>query len=231
MGPTGPCPPTQRESSIAMTNLENLKKQAKALVRLHAERSYHLACVAREVLPKFSAMTDRQVLAAEFKLSDAQELIARQHGSETWSALKSTVSARTPEPALKPQVQPGLVFAQPMLYVADVTRALAYYQQVLGFERLMAAGEPPFYAEVQRDGVILSLRFVHAPAIDPAVRASEAMLLQANVRVTNAKALYLEFSGSGAQIDTPLRREPWGAWGFVIADPDGNLIGFGEAAG
>ena len=63
-----------------MSSLENLKKQAKALVRLHRERSYHLAIVARSVLPKYGAMSDREVLAAQFKLGDAQELIARQHG-------------------------------------------------------------------------------------------------------------------------------------------------------
>ena len=45
-------------------------------MRLHAERSYHLSSVAREVMPKFAAMTDREVLAGPFKLADAQELLA-----------------------------------------------------------------------------------------------------------------------------------------------------------
>jgi hypothetical protein len=37
-----------------MSSLENLKKQAKALVRLHREKSYHLAIVARSVLPRYA---------------------------------------------------------------------------------------------------------------------------------------------------------------------------------
>jgi uncharacterized glyoxalase superfamily protein PhnB len=212
-----------------MPTIENLKKQAKALVRLHRQRSYHLSSVARDVLPKFAGVTDREILAGAFTLADAQEILARQHGASSWRELKARLEA-APPPAAQPQTSPGLVLAQPMLYVADVARALAWYEGVLGFERLMTSGQPPFYAEVRRDAVVLSLRLVHGHAIDPAVRARETMLLQANVRVTNAKALFLEFTASGAAFDTPLRREPWGALFFVVKDPDDNLIGFGEAA-
>ena len=65
-----------------MSNIEHLKKRAKALVRLHRERSYHLACVARETLPKFAKMSDREILSADFKLSDAQTLVARHEGTD-----------------------------------------------------------------------------------------------------------------------------------------------------
>jgi catechol 2,3-dioxygenase-like lactoylglutathione lyase family enzyme len=214
-----------------MSNLENLKKQAKALVRLHRERSYHLACVAREVLPKFAGLSDNEVLAGEFKLSDAQELLARQQSCRSWSELKSrlTPEAEGASPSA-PITGPSLVFGQPILYVANVMRSLDYYERMLGFSRLMTAGEPPFYAEVRRGGAIFGLRFTHRPAIDPQLRACEELLWQATVRVSAVKALYLEFVAAGAQIDTPLRREPWGAWDFAVADPDGNLIGFGEAA-
>jgi hypothetical protein len=34
-------------------------------------------------------MTDSEILAQSFKLSDAQELVARQHGSDSWRALKT----------------------------------------------------------------------------------------------------------------------------------------------
>jgi len=213
-----------------MSNLENLKKQAKALVRLHRERSHHLACVARDFLPRFAGQSDREVLAAEFKLADAQELLARQHGCETWTAFKASLEAggaASEEPASAGA--PALIFVQPMIYVADVRRALAYYEGVLGFERVMAAGEPPFYAEVKRGGAILSLRHTHRPAIDPEVRASELILWQATIRAVGVKVLYLELVAAGARIDMPLRREPWGAWDFSVADPDGNVIGFAEA--
>jgi uncharacterized glyoxalase superfamily protein PhnB len=212
-----------------MSNLENLKKQAKALVRLHREKSYHLAVVARETLPRYAALSDREMLAAPFKLADAQELVARQQGHPNWAALKASLADSGPPDAPPPVVDgPGLLFVVPILYVADVRRALDCYAGRLGFEVLQVSGEPPFYAEVRRDGASLGLRLVHAPVIDPAVRAREAMLWQASIRVGDIKALYLEFLAAGAKIETPLQRDPFGPQFFSIEDPDGNLIGFGE---
>lgn len=210
-----------------MSNLENLKKQAKALVRLHREKSYHLAVVARETLPRFAGLKDREVLAGEFKLSDAQELIARQQGHPSWAALKARLSdpAEAPPPVVD---GPGLLFVVPILYVADVRRSLGCYAGQLGFEVLQVSGEPPFYAEVRRGGASLALRLVHAPAIDPAVRAQETMLWQASIRVGDIKALYLEYLAAGATIVAPLQRDPFGPQFFSIADPDGNIVGFGE---
>ena len=212
-----------------MSSLENLKKQAKALVRLHRERSYHLAIVARAVSPKYAAMSDREMLAAEFKLGDAQELIARQHGCESWAELK-TACERGAVAEREPMVagDAGPVFAIPMLYVADVRRAVAHWKRVLGFEAA-PEGDPPFYAEVWRGGARLALRGTHRPVWDAKARAQEPLLWQASVGVRGVKALYLEYVAAGATISTPLRREPWGVWDFAIEDSEGNHVGFFEA--
>jgi uncharacterized glyoxalase superfamily protein PhnB len=214
-----------------MSNLENLKKQAKALVRLHRERSYHLAIVARTVLPKYASMNDRQMLAADFRLGDAQELIARQHGCESWADLKAAcergdAAATEREPVVAGDAGP--VFAIPMLYVADVRRAAEHYERVLGFKAFLE-GEPPFYAEVRRGGARLALRGVHRSVFDAAARAQEPLLWQASVGVRGVKALYLEYVAAGATISTPLRREPWGVWDFAVEDSEGNFVGFFEA--
>jgi uncharacterized glyoxalase superfamily protein PhnB len=216
-----------------VSNLENLKKQAKALVRLHRERSYHLAIVARSVLPKYASMNDREMLAADFKLGDAQELIARQHGCDSWAELKAASERGV---ALAPDREPviagaaGPLFAMPMLYVADVRRAVDHYKQVLGFESA-PEGDPPFYAEVWRGGARLALRGTHRPVFDAAARADEELLWQASIGVRGVKALYLEYVAAGATISMPLRREPWGTWDFAVEDSEGNLIGFFEAPG
>jgi predicted enzyme related to lactoylglutathione lyase len=216
-----------------MSNLENLKKQAKALVRLHRERSYHLAIVARQVLPKYAAMSDREMLAAEFKLGDAQALIAHQHGAQSWAALKADCETRDAAGAA-PEGEPivasdvGPLFAIPMLYVADVRRAAEHYERVLGFAPVLE-GDPPFYAEVKRGGARLALRLTHRPILDPAARAEEELLWQASIGVRGVKALYLEYVAAGATISTALRREPWGTWDFAIEDVDGNHVGFFEA--
>jgi len=212
-----------------MQNIENLKKQAKALVRLHREKSYHLAIVARHVLPKFASMSDREVLTAEFKLVDALELIARQHGFANWTELKAAGDlgeTLAPEPIAPAAAGP--VFAMPMLYVADVRRAAAHWQGVLGFEPFFE-GDPPFYAEVRRGGASLALRHTHRPVWDAEARSDEEQLWQASVGVRGVKALYLEYVAAGATVALPLRREPWGTWDFAIQDVDGNQVGFFEA--
>jgi catechol 2,3-dioxygenase-like lactoylglutathione lyase family enzyme len=214
-----------------MSSLENLKKQAKALVRLHREKSYHLAIVARSVLPRYASMSDREVLAADFKLGDAQELIARQNGCESWAELKAAYAhGAAPAADREPVVagETGPLFAIPMLYVADVRRAADHWERVLGFKPVLE-GDPPFYGEVWRGGARLALRFTHRPVFDAAVRADEELLWQASIGVRGVKALYLEYIAAGATIATPLRREPWGTWDFAVEDSEGNLIGFFEA--
>src|SRR5436853_7187824 len=76
-----------------MPSLENLKKQAKLVLRWHRDRYYPVAAQIRAVLPRFRDLTDRQVLDRDFRLNDAQELVARQSGFESWQALKTGVQA------------------------------------------------------------------------------------------------------------------------------------------
>jgi len=66
-----------------MPNLDNLKKQAKLILRWHRERHYPVAAQIRGHLPRFLNMPDSEILAANFKLSDAQEMVARQQGFDS----------------------------------------------------------------------------------------------------------------------------------------------------
>ncbi len=209
-----------------MLSLENLKKQAKALVRLHHERSHHLADVAREHLPKYAGMSDREILGGAFKLADAQALLARQHGCASWAVLKARVDAAEPEPPSP--FDAGILFAVPMLYVADIRRAVAFYEGVLGFDAAQVSGDPPFFAEVRRGGAAIALRLVHGPVIDPDASRREGYLLQAMIRVADAKTYYLEVLGAGGVFKEPLQRDAYGPQFFAIEDPDGNLIYVGE---
>jgi hypothetical protein len=63
-------------------NLENLKKQAKLYLRWHRDQHYPVAARIRAVLPRFRHLSDREILAHSFRLSDAQELVARKTGFE-----------------------------------------------------------------------------------------------------------------------------------------------------
>jgi hypothetical protein len=98
-----------------MPNLENLKKQAKLYLRWHRDRHYPVAARIRAVLPRFRHLSDREVLAHSFKLSDAQELIARKAGFESWAALRKAaevgVSAHDGTASVDLGVDSGAVWA------------------------------------------------------------------------------------------------------------------------
>src|SRR5215212_6224896 len=102
-----------------MPNLENLKKQAKLILRWHRDRYYPVAAQIRSGLPRFSQMTDPEILSRGFKLSDAQEMVARQHGFESWQALKTGLSTM-PNHADTTPAAAVITAAEPQLFVADI---------------------------------------------------------------------------------------------------------------
>ena len=207
-----------------MPNLENLKKQAKLYVRWHRDRHYPVAAQIRALLPSFGRLSDREVLARSFKLSDAQELIARKAGFESWEALRKGVRTMT-DAQSESLSKPALLAAEPQLFVADVAVSCAFYAKQLGFSVAFTYGEPPFYGQVFRDGARLNLRCLDQPAMDPQRRDRED-LLSAAITLDDAKPLFLEFQTAGVSFHQTLKTEPWGARTFIVRDPDGNLILF-----
>ena len=74
-----------------MASFDNLKKQAKLLVRWHRAGNYSVGGRIRG-LPRYRNLTDVEALALRFPLSEAQEIIALESGYESWAALKSGFS-------------------------------------------------------------------------------------------------------------------------------------------
>jgi catechol 2,3-dioxygenase-like lactoylglutathione lyase family enzyme len=123
--------------------------------------------------------------------------------------------------------QPILLNVEPTVFVTDFPRSLDFFTASLGFKTAFAYGEPPFYGQVVRDAALLNLRFVHQPVLD---RSMEEDLLSASIWVSHAGRLFREFEFRGVPFHQTLRREAWhgeGQGGFIVRDPDGNLIGFG----
>jgi len=207
-----------------MPNLENLKKQAKLYLRWHRDRYYPVAARIRAVLPRFHNLSDREVLARSFKLSDAQELVARKTGFESWEALRIGVRNMNNTQA-ESLSKPTLLAAEPQLFVADIAASTEFYSSKLGFAVAFTYGEPPFYGQVFRGGARLNLRCLPTPIIDPLLRDSEH-LLSASITLDDAKPLFLEFQAAGVEFHQALKTEPWGARTFIVRDPDGNLVLF-----
>jgi catechol 2,3-dioxygenase-like lactoylglutathione lyase family enzyme len=214
-----------------MPNLENLRKQAKLILRWHRDRYYPVAAQIRSGLSRFSQMTDPEILSHSFKLGDAQELVARQHGFASWEALK-TGFFTMPDHADTTSTAAFITAAEPQLFVADIAASCDFFTGKLGFAIAFTYGEPPFYAQVARDGARINLRCVAAPLIDPELRDRE-QLLAASLTVARAeeiKNLFLTFQAAGVTFFQTLRREPWGARNFIVKDPDGNLLLFAGPA-
>jgi Ankyrin repeat len=77
----------------ARPNLEQLKKQAKSLLRAAQDRDAG-ALRRLAALPAFSDKSPDQI-ASGAALHDAQSVIAREHGFESWASLREEVEART----------------------------------------------------------------------------------------------------------------------------------------
>jgi catechol 2,3-dioxygenase-like lactoylglutathione lyase family enzyme len=214
-----------------MPNLENLRKQAKLYLRWHREGRYTVAAQIRALLPRFRDLDDRQVLAHGFRLADAQELVARRRGFESWQALLSGTHAMTDTPTAA-SASPDLQAAEPNLVVRDFAVSRAFFVEKLGFEPVFAYGEPPFYGQLRRGAAAVNLRLVRDPVFVEGVREREEILGASFSLGTAAdiKALFLEFQAAGVDFFQSLRQEPWGARTFIVRDPDGNLLLFAGPA-
>jgi catechol 2,3-dioxygenase-like lactoylglutathione lyase family enzyme len=208
----------------SMLNIKHLRKQAKLYLRWHREQYYPVAARIRAVLPRYSRLTDREILAQPFRLSDAQELVARTVGFESWEALRwgSYPMTQTRTGTLP---MPTLVAAEPQLYVRDILASSEFYSRMLGFALAFTYGDPPFYGQVVRDSVRLNLRQVDTPVVD-AVRRDTEQLLAASITLADARPLFVEYENAGVEFVQRLRTEPWGARTFIVRDPDNNLLLF-----
>src|SRR4051812_20070658 len=129
-----------------MSRLEIYKKQAKQLVRWHREGNYSTAGRIRS-LARYQALTDREALALEFPLREAQEIIALEAGYTNWAALKVAVAN---EPAqTRPMSQTSrLTRAVPVIPVANVETSAEFFRNTPGFSIDFLHGEPPFYGSL-----------------------------------------------------------------------------------
>jgi catechol 2,3-dioxygenase-like lactoylglutathione lyase family enzyme len=104
--------------------------------------------------------------------------------------------------------------------VSDLSRALDFYQGVLGMSVTFTNGDPVGFAILKRDAAELHLTLVkgHKSGSHNA----------AHLMVTDAASLYDHLVSNGVRIVKGLRDANYGLRGFVFADPDGNRIDVGQ---
>jgi hypothetical protein len=70
-------------------------------------------------MPRFLNTPDSEILAASLKLRDAQEMVARQHGFDSWQALRTGL-ADTSRKIKKVKASPSkatIINTEPQLFV------------------------------------------------------------------------------------------------------------------
>jgi catechol 2,3-dioxygenase-like lactoylglutathione lyase family enzyme len=124
---------------------------------------------------------------------------------------------------------PQLQRAATYLPVADLARALTYYEEALGFSREYVGGSPPVFAILSRDGHALMLRLVDDPArIVPNDRQGGTWDVFFWVR--DVRALHEELRHRGAQVAYDVVYQPdYDMDECAFRDRDGHILGFGQA--
>jgi catechol 2,3-dioxygenase-like lactoylglutathione lyase family enzyme len=126
-----------------------------------------------------------------------------------------------------PDQQPAkLRHIAPVLRVEDLTRALAFYREKLGFD--LEFCYEGFYASVCRDGCHIHLQCA-APAPRDQAAFERNEHLDACLVVDGVEAMSTSLAAAAVTFSVPLRQMPYGLE-FYVRDPDGYILGFVEPA-
>lgn len=116
----------------------------------------------------------------------------------------------------------------PYLFVDDVKASADWYRDKLGFGYERLWGEPPCFAMVKRDGIVLMLKELKGAARPNAKVDPEDSAWNAYLWVEDADGLYAEFKARGVKIFRELCDQPYGCRDFDIEDCNGYVLCFGH---
>jgi uncharacterized glyoxalase superfamily protein PhnB len=107
----------------------------------------------------------------------------------------------------------------------DVLAALDYFTRVLGFEKHFSYGNPPVYAGIRRDDMLLYLTL---DADMVSTLRESGLHPDVFLWVEDVDAAYKQHRTSGAKIIEEIADRPWGARQYVVEDPSGYHLKFAE---
>lgn len=121
--------------------------------------------------------------------------------------------------------RPAISSLRPMLAVLDLPRSVRFYVESLGFNLCGTFGNPPVWAEVERDGVAVMLNAPPRDCIERDVgpRARDYQIFYFNT--TSVDRLHEEFRARGVAV-SDLRVAVYHMKEFEVKDPDGYWLWF-----
>ena len=121
----------------------------------------------------------------------------------------------------------------PFFIVSDVTSALSFYRDRLGFEISFQGPDPEdiFFGIVRRGGAQILLKDIGVAPVPNYTRDIKRGIARwdAFVSVPDPDALAAEFASRNVEFFEPLRDTDDGLRGFELKDADGYLLFFGRA--
>lgn len=114
--------------------------------------------------------------------------------------------------------RPVLERAIPILGVDDIAKAVTFYRNVLGFAEGWSRGSPPALVQVARDDIEVHL-----------ARNAGHSVASAYFNVRGVDAYYAEVRARGGNIIEAVGDRTSGMRDFVVTDPAGNKLSFGES--
>lgn len=117
---------------------------------------------------------------------------------------------------------PKFVAVHPVLPVRNVSDAVDYYTERLGFKLLFKyEGDSPGYAVIRREGVEIHLQWHDSSSFESVQRLNLRLLVE------NVDGLFEEYKDKNVFHDrTALRDTSWGTREFAFYDPDNNALTF-----
>ena len=115
--------------------------------------------------------------------------------------------------------------AIPVIATADIRSTVDYYINVLGFAEHFIYGDPPVYAAVSRDGVLLYIN--HDDEMAATLKDSR---LHPDIFfwVQDVDKLFEEHKRRGARIVEEISDRAWDARQYVVEDPNGYRLKIAE---
>ncbi len=120
---------------------------------------------------------------------------------------------------------------QPILQVADVDAATAFYRDVLGFSVDLTVPDgsgKTMHAELSRNGA--ALMFEPATGLSEAARSllGAVLTLYITDNDVDIDAFCEQVRAAGARIAEPIQDQFWGDRTFTVRDPDGYHLTFAK---
>src|ERR1700733_3885022 len=124
--------------------------------------------------------------------------------------------------------RPAIASISPSFIVRNVSAAISFYCDMLGFQvEYQHPERDPFFAIVRRDGVMIFVKSVGVEPI-PNYKRHPFARLDAYVSVPDPDALAAEFTSRGVSFSAPLKDTNDGLRGFELEDADGYVLFFGR---